>query len=102
MKCIVYDTLHYRVPRLRRLREVCAFMCFLRAAAAAAAAAAVVQFLSQLFNLSLHLFYFFDEERKHRNIIDGLIVLVILISNNEVREHFLDFVCDKPVLMLLQ
>ena len=57
MKCIVYDTLHYRVPRLRRLREVCAFMCFLRAAAAAAT---VVQFLSQLFNLSLHLFYFFD------------------------------------------
>ena len=74
-------------------------MCFLRAVTAPAA---VVQFLSQLFNLSLHLFYFFDKERKHRNIIDGLIVLVILISNNEVGEHFLDFMCDKPVLMLLQ
>ena len=76
-------------------------MCvFLRVATAAAAT--VVQFLSQLFNLSLHLFYFFDKERKHRNIIDGLIVLVVLISNNEVGEYFLDFMCDKPVLMFLQ
>ncbi len=95
MKCIVYDTLHYR---LRRYRDP-VFMCFLRTAATTAT---VVQFLSQLFNLSLHLFYFFDKERKHRNIIDGLIVLVVLISNNEVGEHFLDFMCDKPVLMFLQ
>ena len=96
MKCIVCDTLHYslRAPLGRGLH----FLCFLRATAATA----VIQFLSQLFNLSLHLFYFFDKERKHRNIVNGLIVLVVLISNNEVGEHFLDFMCDKPVLMFLQ
>ena len=64
--------------------------------------AAVIQLLSEFFNLLLHLFYFFHEERKHRNIIDGLVILRIFISNNEIREYFLDFVCDKTILVFLK
>ncbi len=110
MKCIVWDTLHYRLrccaaPSLRccaaSLGAGFAFFRVFRVLCTAAAAA-VIQLLSEFFNLSFHLFYFFYEECKHRNIIDGLVILRIFISNNEIREYFLDFVCDKTILVFVK
>ena len=34
--------------------------------------------------------------------MDRLVVFVVFISDNEVGEHFLDFVCDEPVFVLIQ
>ena len=96
----------YAAPLLRRYAAAQLrwgrFAFFRVLCTAAAAAAAVIQFLSEFFNLSFHLFYFFYEECKHRNIIDGLVILRIFISNNEIGEYFLDFVCDKTILVFLK
>ena len=34
--------------------------------------------------------------------MDRLILFVVFISDDEVGEHFLDFVCDEPVFILMK
>ena len=60
------------------------------------------KFLFKFRNLSFHIFDFFDDERQHRCIIDGLILIFVFISDHNIRKDFLNFMCDKPIFVFLE
>ena len=61
-----------------------------------------IQLFPQFRNLSFHLFHFIDKQRKHRCIINRLVLFRVLCANHQIREDFLNFVCDEPVFMFMK
>ena len=50
-----------------------------------------IQLFPQFRNLSFHLFQFIDKQRKHRCIINRLVLFRVFYANHQIREDFLNF-----------